>query len=211
MLLKQKTYYDADPTYQREQTPNWYQQLPRTNALLVEELAGLVREKKVLEVGCGGGWLSHSILNAGGLSYVGFDFSQTAIEFALRQQRNRRARFFVGDALKSEAYAGDFDLIVAHQFAQCLIGADRSLWLGHAARALAEKGGALVLSSLVGIPEGIRPTLRPGTRVNRLKNRYFADRAELEQELKRAGFIPRRVIEPESHMAIVVADYAPLR
>src|SRR5437762_2786923 len=50
--------------------------------------------KSVLEVGCGDGWISGQMANAG-LDVVGIDWSSNAIQFATMRARN--ARFYVGD------------------------------------------------------------------------------------------------------------------
>lgn len=205
-MFFRRTYYDAEPIYVREQTPNWYQQLPATNEAIQRVLADFAPGRTALEIGCGGAWLGRFLLQQGAKRYVGFDFSETAILYAEKRiGKFRGAEVFVGDALAETSYRGTFDLIVAHQFAQCLIGPDRAKWLENVRRAIDPERGVFVLSSIVGIPPGLRPTLRPGSRVNRLKNRYFADDTELKSELESAGFSIAETWHPEKNMAIYAA------
>ena len=59
-----RTYYDAEPWYQREKTQDWYQQMEFTNHAVKSLLRHVVNEEsKILEVACGGGWLAEFVLN----------------------------------------------------------------------------------------------------------------------------------------------------
>jgi SAM-dependent methyltransferase len=59
--------------------------------------------KRVLEIGCGPGQLAAFLLDQGVESYLGLDFSPTAIELA--RAAAREGRFVVGDARTSEVYS----------------------------------------------------------------------------------------------------------
>lgn len=205
MLIRRK-YYDAEPIYVREAMPNWYQQLPATNAEMQRILANFVPGRDALEIGCGGGWLGHFLLTKKAKSYVGFDFSETAIAHAQKRlARFRNAKVFVGNALDLASYPNGPDLIVAHQFPQCLIGEDRLVWLRHARQVIRPESGVLALSTVIGIPSGIAPVVDIKTRINHLRNRYFADDAEIRRELERTGFTLLDVMQPEENMAIYLA------
>jgi cyclopropane fatty-acyl-phospholipid synthase-like methyltransferase len=204
MFFRRK-YYDAEPVYLRENTPNWYQQLPTTNEAIQRVLLDLIPGKTALEIGCGGGWLGRFLLQNQAKSYSGFDFSETAIAYAnKRVGKFSNARVFLGDALEPSSYLGGADLIVAHQFAQCLIGLDRTRWLKLAREAIHPKG-VFVMSTMVGIPSGLVQVVDPVTRTNRFRNRYFATEAELQEELLQTGYRVEQAICPEKHMLILLA------
>ena len=67
--------------------------------------------RSILEVGCGSGFLAKMILQEYEGAYGGFDFSAEAIRNA-GSRTGRPELFFVGDALDSRSYAGDYDTIV---------------------------------------------------------------------------------------------------
>src|SRR5437763_1253652 len=67
--------------------------------------------RSVLEVGCGSGFLAKMILQEYDGIYRGFDFSAEAIRNA-SYRTGRPDLFFVGDALDSQSYMGDYDTIV---------------------------------------------------------------------------------------------------
>lgn len=205
MFFRRK-YYDAEPIYVREQTPNWYQQLPTTNEVMQRTLQDFVPGKKVLQVGCGGAWLGRFLIQNGAVRYAGFDFSETAILYAKKRlAKFRNAEVYVADALEENAFREQYDLIVAHQFAQCLIGEDRIIWLQHARSSLHPERGILVMSTVVGVPDGVRAVVNPETRISRFRNRYFAEDAEIRFELESANFAIERVFQSEANMNIYIA------
>jgi 2-polyprenyl-3-methyl-5-hydroxy-6-metoxy-1,4-benzoquinol methylase len=63
---------------------------------------------KILEIGCGTGWLSEKLCEFGPV--VGVDLSPRAIEIA--KARKCSAEFFAADFLEFSWKAGDFDLVV---------------------------------------------------------------------------------------------------
>jgi SAM-dependent methyltransferase len=67
--------------------------------------------RSILEVGCGSGFLAKMILQASNGIYSGFDFSAEAIRNA-SDRTGHPELFFVGDALDSRSYTGDYDTIV---------------------------------------------------------------------------------------------------
>jgi SAM-dependent methyltransferase len=98
-----------------------------------------IRSPRILEFGCGNGWLAEKLIDCG--PYTGVDVADDMIDEARR--RVPGAAFLVGDAfsmvLPSEAY----DVVVTlEMFAQVL---DQSRFVDILARAL-RKGGYLVLT-----------------------------------------------------------------
>lgn len=76
-------------------------------------LAQVPKAAGVLEVGCGTGTFAHYLFDKRrGTPYVGFDFSEVAVEKA-RKRTGRREPFFVGDATKAASYQDlHYDTIV---------------------------------------------------------------------------------------------------
>lgn len=63
----------------------------------------------ILEIGCGPGQLAHMLEDLGYTDYVGFDFSEKAIEIA--KTRSKQS-FFVGDAREHDNYQRDYTTVV---------------------------------------------------------------------------------------------------
>lgn len=204
--LERRAYYDAEPRYQREKTPEWYQQSEKTNESMRESLKEFLTPKKsVLEIGCGGGGLAEFILKTGVKAYSGFDFSETAVTNA-RQRLGEfeEARIWRSDALDPKTYSKKYDCLVAHQFLHCLIGPDRAKWFSLCRTAI-HPDGVLVFSTMVGVPPRLAEAYDSSTKQNKMKNRYFADENEIKAEIAAAGFELEHVIHPEENSAIFVA------
>jgi 2-polyprenyl-3-methyl-5-hydroxy-6-metoxy-1,4-benzoquinol methylase len=89
-----------------EQTEN---DLYRTIHVVLDIIASLpLRQPKILEIGCGTGWLSEKLCEFGDV--VGVDLAPRAIEIA--KERGCKAEFIAMDFLKFEWKAADFDLVV---------------------------------------------------------------------------------------------------
>lgn len=206
-MQSKKTYYDADPLYLREQTPQWYQQLQSSNEMVQSLLGDLISpETDVLQIGCGGGWLGGFLLARKIRSYMGFDYSACAVEQARQRLKNySNASVYVADALVATSYPKRVDLVLAHQFAQCMIGDDRKTWLEHARNCLNPQEGILLLSCMVDIPSGLRTVVDEKTRINPYHNCYYADRATVLAELACTGFSVVNSWDPEENMLIVLA------
>ena len=87
--------------------------LTRYDGLFRKALANIRNRgsRSILEVGCGSGFLAKMILQEYDGIYSGFDFSAEAIRNA-SYRTGRSELFFVGDALDSRSYMGDYDTIV---------------------------------------------------------------------------------------------------
>ncbi|CAN5518096.1 hypothetical protein BH11CYA1_BH11CYA1_02970 [soil metagenome] len=93
-----------------------YTQLPDLSYIprIADEL-NKVGAKKVLDLGCGSGWLAVYLARQG-FEVVGVDVSAQAIKLAdtWASQEDLKISFEVGDASKLEYQAGSFDAVVAN-------------------------------------------------------------------------------------------------
>ena len=106
----------------------------------VRKLVGRVRRQKVLEVGCGNGYLARSLAAAGAAAVTGVDASTASVRFARARERARPqgVRFEAGDAARLRFADGSFDLVVANMSLMDIRDARRAI--SEAARVLAPAG-----------------------------------------------------------------------
>lgn len=112
-------------------------------------IAALGPGSRVLELGCGTGWLTLLLAEAGLKDLVGMDFSPDQIARAQRNAKDHRlegrVEFLVADAKTETANAGRiFDAVVMHAFLHHLSTSEISAALVDACQRLAP-GGRLVL------------------------------------------------------------------
>lgn len=100
-------------------------QTPRVQQLLrgkyVREIIGLIpKGGRILELGCGTGWLCLQLLRSGAEEVWGIDFSPAQIAIAREQAKiaglEPRAHFICGDGSQSNAEHGKFDCVLVHAF-----------------------------------------------------------------------------------------------
>ncbi len=70
---------------------------------------------KVLDVGCGAGFLSNHLAN-GGFEVTGLDASQASIDVAARHDATGQVRYLLGDAMHLPFADGSFDVVCAMDF-----------------------------------------------------------------------------------------------
>jgi 2-polyprenyl-3-methyl-5-hydroxy-6-metoxy-1,4-benzoquinol methylase len=75
-------------------------------------LRKFVKNKKILELGCGSGLLAQSIIKYGAKNYTGYDLSLKAIQNANLINKNKNVRFFHGSILSVKNYK-NYDLIIS--------------------------------------------------------------------------------------------------
>ncbi len=206
-----KTYFDAEPWYQREGSGDWYQQCQSSNEAMVKILRPWSKGSSILEIGCGGvGWLGEFLLTEGCRKYHGIDLAESAISRASeRLSEFEHVTLTRGDALNPQWYDDSRDLIVANQFLHCIIGADRSVWFDGCHSCLSQTEGRLVLSSMVGIPDHLSNEIDRVSRVNRPGNRYYAEPEEIREELRRHGFSILTEHQAHQHDIILTAQAGP--
>ena len=206
-MKSRREYYDAEPWYRREKTQDWYQQMELTNQVVKDLLQQIIKpDFRILEVACGGGWLSEFILKLKISEYKGFDFAESAVSNAKsRLQKYKKWTILRADALSPEIYDCDFELIIAHQFLHCLIGEDRHIWMKLCHETLKRNNGSLLLSSMIGLPESHASFVDLQTKINKPRNRYYADDEEIELELNQAGFTIETTLYPEDYSGVYLA------
>ena len=68
---------------------------------------------RILEIGCGPGQFAQMLFKRGVTSYVGLDFSETAVSIARQMNPDHAGQFCTEDVLVSDALVGDYDVAVA--------------------------------------------------------------------------------------------------
>lgn len=105
---------------------------------------GLVRGKKVLEIGCGSGQFARELGSRGAHSVMAEDFSSVAIEQAIHRAHAPNVSFAVGDIQRIAHPDSSFDLVVSCETIEHVPEPRRAV--AEMARVLAP-GGWLVLTS----------------------------------------------------------------
>ena len=164
-------------------------------AHLKRELPPLLKEAKILEIGCGNGvyslWLAQQ-----GYEVFGMDIAPTAIEWAkqMAEKQGVNAHFTVGNVLELDAvYPKDsFDFVLDGYCLHCIIGDDRQKLL-HSVKKVLRPGGYFLLQTMCNEPveEAVRGCYDAESRcmiVNGIAGRYFGKAENIKQELAEAGF-----------------------
>jgi len=204
--MKRRTYYDAEPWYQRENTVDWYQQMPATNKKVKQILLEWITpESRIIETACGGGNMAEYIASLQPCTYYGFDYSETAVRHARKRLKAQTiCRIDRGDALDRRYFEPCcYDILLSHQFLHCLVGDDRQLFLQNCQSALKGVQSKIILSSMHGVPPQLE--IDPITRTNKPGNRYYAFDQEIKSELDVAGFKMVDVSYPEDYCLIITA------
>jgi len=71
-----------------------------------------IKNKKVLDIGCGYGWFEIYLVKRGVKKAVGLDNQKETVEIAKRYSNNKNVKFIVGDASKLPFRDSSFDTIV---------------------------------------------------------------------------------------------------
>jgi ubiquinone/menaquinone biosynthesis C-methylase UbiE len=78
-----------------------------------------LRDKDVLELGCGYGWFTLNALDRGVRSYTGIEPAPGALETAARHITAPNTRLLVADALQLPFESASFDTVVCWDTAGC--------------------------------------------------------------------------------------------
>ena len=109
---EQANYYDdwnmKYRSFKYEDLERTENDLYRTMGVVLKTMASLqLKQPKILEIGCGTGWLSEKLCEFGDV--VGMDLAPQAIEIA--KERGCGAQFIAMDFLKFEWKPADFDVV----------------------------------------------------------------------------------------------------
>lgn len=74
-----------------------------------------VRDKKVLDVGCGFGWVINNVLERGAKQAVGLEVSALDLKTARGNIKDKKALFKVGSAIKIPFQDGSFNTVVSFE------------------------------------------------------------------------------------------------
>lgn len=114
-----------------------------------------VKPRKVLDLGCGGGWLS-KILSARGYHTIGIDISDSLIKTATKVAP-KNVGFLIGDCMNLPFNNNTFDLIIGMGVLHHL-DLDKTLVECH--RVLSENGSMLIME-----PNALNPLMAIGRRL----------------------------------------------
>jgi 2-polyprenyl-3-methyl-5-hydroxy-6-metoxy-1,4-benzoquinol methylase len=136
-LAAQRSYYDA--RWAKETFANQLQ-LSRTLAILEGIRASDIRDPRILDLGCGTGWLSGILARFG--PTTGIDLSPLAVEKA--RQTYPDVQFLASDFLDLPTADGEFDIVVSQEVIEHVTG--QREYVDQAARCL-RRGGYLILTT----------------------------------------------------------------
>jgi 2-polyprenyl-6-hydroxyphenyl methylase/3-demethylubiquinone-9 3-methyltransferase len=110
---------------------------PWTAERIHSHFAGNIDRVRVLDVGCGAGFLSNHLSNEG-FQVTGVDASAESLAVAIRHDQTQRVHYTRGDALALPFPAGSFDVVCAMDFLEHV--EDPARVVAEAARVLCPRG-----------------------------------------------------------------------
>lgn len=163
----------------------FYREVARVAA---ERVAPVVRGRRVLEMGCGDGFLTAQLAPLADQIFA-FDMNERAIAFAELIVRDPNVSFGTGRAEDLASMAkhldGEVDVVASFEVIEHLSPGERAAFLAAAVAVLAPRHGALILTT----PNGSK---RPGHTINPHHAHEFAPE-ELRSVLRDAGFSQVRI------------------
>jgi 2-polyprenyl-3-methyl-5-hydroxy-6-metoxy-1,4-benzoquinol methylase len=138
-LTEQQGYWDRRWEESRGQYPHQWARR-RGDAILKLVRAVSQSRPRILDLGCGTGWLTEELASLG--EAVGIELSERTVELARLQYP--RATFMAGDVLEMPLPVASFDVVVSQEVVAHV--SDQVAYIDVAARALAP-GGYLVLTT----------------------------------------------------------------
>lgn len=103
-----------------------------------------IKNKKVLDIGCGLGFGSNYLVKNGARSVVGIDDESRAVNYAKKHFKNRQLRFLQSDALNIDKLNINFDLIIAFELIEHLPQGKYQLFIKQIKKCLTKKGICIV-------------------------------------------------------------------
>jgi len=105
-----------------------------------------LKNKMILDIGCGFGWFEAEALKKGAKEIVGIDISQETIRFARDNIKDKRASFLKDSAIKLSFPDEKFDMIVAWEVIEHVPQGSEKIFFSEIFRVL-KKGGYVYLST----------------------------------------------------------------
>ena len=186
-----KFYYDMEPTYKKlfgKGVKAWPVESKKSRSYILRwaKKHKFKPDSKILEVGCGSGEIAFVIATHHDIQVEACDFSETVLSICHERKCPENLTFFHGNAMTHRGFPNPpYDWIIADQFLQGIIGGDRVFFLKRIRENLKPEGKVL-LSTLLGIPDSIKDSINPETRVNSDNTRYYADLNQFAEELKKS-------------------------
>jgi 2-polyprenyl-6-hydroxyphenyl methylase/3-demethylubiquinone-9 3-methyltransferase len=172
----------------------------------IEERCGGFAERRVLDVGCGGGILSEAMARAGA-KVTGIDLSEKALSVARLHQLESGTevdyRLIAAETLAAEASAS-YDVVTCMELLEHV--PDPSALVA-ACAALARPGGLVVFSTINRNPKAYLYAVIGGEYLLRLLPRGTHDYARFLKPSQLAGFARRARLEPD---ALIGMTYNPV-
>jgi 2-polyprenyl-3-methyl-5-hydroxy-6-metoxy-1,4-benzoquinol methylase len=160
------------------------------------------KQGKLLELGCGEGHHCRAFYQLG-FEVTGIDISPTAIAWAKEKAKvaDVEGKYYAADlTLESLELPERYDVAIDGNCLHCIIGEDRTTFLGHVYEALSDNGVFFVSSLCSKDEHGYE------TYMNSAPYRHIASQSGLISELEQAGFqvLHVRVYERETSNHITV-------
>ena len=152
-----------------------------------ERVAPVVRGRRVLEMGCGDGFLTAQMAPVADRIFA-FDMNERAIAFAGLIVRDPNVGFGTGRAEDLAAMAkhlGEVDVVASFEVIEHLSSGERDAFLAAALEVLAPRHGSLIFTT----PNGSK---RPGHTINPHHAHEFTP-AELRTLVRDTGFVDVRI------------------
>ncbi len=105
-----------------------------------------IKNKNILNIGCGYGWFELNVLNRGVNKIVGMEISENDLKTVKENIQNKRVEFKIGDAISLPFENNSFDTIVSWEVIEHISKNTEDLMFAEANRVL-KKDGVFYLST----------------------------------------------------------------
>lgn len=105
-----------------------------------------IRNKKILDIGCGYGWFELNILKNNPKKITGIEISREDLKTAIANVKNKDVDFKIGTAVKLPFKNNSFDLVVAWEVIEHIDKGSEAKMFNEISRVL-KKGGVFCLST----------------------------------------------------------------
>lgn len=105
-----------------------------------------IKEKKILDIGCGFGWFELNAVSRGARSIIGIELTEKDLETAKKYIDNQKIKFVVGNVLDLPFEKEVFDTIVSFEVVEHIPTGSEDVMFNEVRRVL-KNGGAFYLST----------------------------------------------------------------